>query len=188
MNEAIGRLESSLETNPDNIGTYLSLGNLHTVAKDYGRAKEIYEKALSVDPDAWAVNNNLAFLLSETSEETRDLKRAATLAQKAMELRPDDPTVMDTLGWIHYRQKDYPAALDLLEKAAANNEDNQILNYHLGMVLFRLDRLVEAREKLEKAIAAAKTSWGLKRRKKPLRPLRPNPEFVCSNPVFAKKI
>ena len=59
---------------------------------------------------------------------------------------------MDTIGWVHYRLGDFSKAQGLIEEALAGAPDSAILNYHMGMALYRTNQIEEAREKLEKAL------------------------------------
>ena len=114
---------------------------------------QVYERALKADPNFWFAANNLAFLLSEFSDQKADLDRALELSQKALKKRPGDPAILDTIGWVYYRQGDFSKAQGLIEQALAGAPDSAILNYHMGMALYKTDQIEEAREKLEKALA-----------------------------------
>jgi tetratricopeptide (TPR) repeat protein len=60
---------------------------------------------------------------------------------------------LDTIGWVYYRQGDFSKAQGLIAQALAGAPDSAILNYHMGMALYKTDQIEEAREKLEKALA-----------------------------------
>ena len=59
---------------------------------------------------------------------------------------------MDTIGWVYYRMGDFSKAQSLIEQALAGAPDSAILNYHMGMTLYKTDQIEQAREKLEKAL------------------------------------
>jgi tetratricopeptide (TPR) repeat protein len=124
------------------------------------KAMAIYEKALAADPYRWAAANNLAFLMADNPASATDLDRALELAQQAQRQRPEDPVVLDTLGWVHYKRGDMESATALLTHAVEKAPDNGALNYHLGQVLFDSNRLEDAREKLEAAMADDKDFAG----------------------------
>lgn len=63
---------------------------------------------------------------------------------------PDDPFIMDSLGWVLYRQGNLAEALKTLEKAYAIKPDPEIAA-HLGEVLWMLERKDEARRLLKDA-------------------------------------
>ena len=94
----------------------------------------------------------MAFLISESSSQPQDLKKAFSLAEDALRQRPSDPAVLDTLAWVHYRMQDYGQAQSILEEVLDSNPNNPIFNYHMGMVLYKTGQVEAARERLEKAM------------------------------------
>jgi len=73
------------------------------------------------------------------------IDEARKYLEQAISLKPDDPAVLDSYGWLWYKLGDYQKALDYLQKAYANNQDAEI-GYHLGEVLWALGRKAEARQ------------------------------------------
>lgn len=151
--EAVQRLKGAIESNPKNREAYLSLAMLYEQDNDFTNSMEIYELALKHNPQFWFAANNLAFLISEESQNAADLERAMQLAKKALQLQPNNPAVLDTIGWVHYRMGQYSQALNTIEKALQIAPDAAVLNYHLGMVLVKLGRADEGKDKLVKALA-----------------------------------
>ena len=150
--EAIEKYEAALQANSQNAAAYLSLGLLYEKDREFDKAMQVYERALKANPNFWFAANNLAFLLGEFSNQKADLERALDLSQKALKLRPGDPAILDTIGWVYYRMGDFSKAQGLIEQALAGAPDSPILNYHMGMALYRTDQLPEAAEKLAKAL------------------------------------
>jgi predicted Zn-dependent protease len=60
--------------------------------------------------------------------------------------------VLDTVGWVMLRRGDADGALEMIEKAHELKPESPVLSYHLGVVLLKLNRLDEAREKLAAAL------------------------------------
>ena len=120
----------------------------------------MYERALQVNPNLWAAANNLAFLISENESDPEALSYAARLAAKALKQQPDNPVVLDTVGWVDYRRGNLPQALRYMQEAVAKNEDSPILNYHLATVLYATGRSGEARIQLEKALVDTEDFYG----------------------------
>ncbi len=114
---------------------------------------EDYERALKELPDFWVASNNLAFLLCENSDTKDGLQsRAVSLAKAALTQQPDNPGIMDTLGWAQYKTGDYTQAIDTLKRALKAAPDNPSMNYHLGMVLYQSGLMEESRLRLEKSL------------------------------------
>jgi len=158
--QAIATQEKTLARNPQNASAHLRLASIYLAVKDYQNAQTVYTRALEAMPNLWIAANNLAFLMSEYSESNDDLEKALALAKRATSQRPNDPAVLDSLGWIYYKTGDLDKAYDLIEKANAIAPDNGILNYHMGMVLYKAGRVLEAAEKLEKCIASEEAFHG----------------------------
>ena len=74
------------------------IGMIHQSQKRNAEAKKSYESALEASPNAAVAANNLAWILAD---ERQDLDRALMLANQASALRPEDPQVFDTLGWVY---------------------------------------------------------------------------------------
>ena len=151
--QAVERLRAAIRTNPKDATGYLTLAHIYEQAGDTQAAMQVYETALKRNPNFWFAANNLAYLISEATSDAGALKRARKLAERALSLRPDEPAVLDTLGWVFYQQKDYQQAHGLIEQALAAAPDAAILNFHMGMVLVGLDRNAEARQRLQKALS-----------------------------------
>jgi tetratricopeptide (TPR) repeat protein len=150
--EAAANFEAAINANPRDPAGYLSLALLHERDKDYGNAITVYERALRENPGFWFAANNLAFLLAETSTQTEDLGRAKALAEEAIKQRPNEPALIDTLGWVYFRMGDYGQARGLIEQALAGAPEAEVLNYHMAAALLKLGQKDAAREKLKKAL------------------------------------
>ena len=71
------------------------------------------------------------------------MPEAQTLIEKALKLTPDDPFILDSLGWVLYRRGDLSGALTQLEQAYAKRDDPEIAA-HIGEVLWALGRKADA--------------------------------------------
>ena len=151
--EAIEKLQAGITANPKDSSVYLSLALLFERDKDYANAMQVYERALKENPGFWFASNNLAFLIAETDGSKPKLERAKTLVEEALKARPNEPALLDTLGWVYFRMGDTQQARSLIEQALAASPEEGVLNYHMGAVLTKLGQKDEAREKLEKALA-----------------------------------
>jgi tetratricopeptide (TPR) repeat protein len=149
--EAISGLEAAVKANPDNLAAYLSIAQIYVQGKDYKKAMETYERALARKPDLWVALNDLAFLMVETGG---DLDKAMGFAQKALTQRPEEPSVLDTVGWIYLKKGDSAKAIETLERARAKADADPSINYHLGMAYLKAAKTAQAKECLKKALAA----------------------------------
>jgi Flp pilus assembly protein TadD len=92
----------------------------------------------------------LAYLLAEKGE---DLNKALDLARQAKEKMPNDPGVMDTLGWVFFKKGLYDSAIAELNDCVEKMKDNATVHYHLGMAYFKAGEGAKAKTALEKAMA-----------------------------------
>jgi len=74
------------------------------------------------------------------------------MIEKAVELRPEDGYIVDSLGWAHYRMGDYAGAVEYLEKATELVPEDPTINDHLGDAYWQTGRLVEARYQWRRAL------------------------------------
>jgi tetratricopeptide (TPR) repeat protein len=98
-------------------------------------------KLIALKPDSAQAYNALGYSLADRNQR---LSEARELIEQALKLSPDDPFILDSLGWLLYRQGDLAAALTRLEKAYEQRPDPEIAA-HLGEVLWMLGRKDEAR-------------------------------------------
>jgi tetratricopeptide (TPR) repeat protein len=108
-----------------------------------------YEAVLATDPNHVQTLNDLAWLYALRAD-----ARALSLAERANELLPNNPSVLDTLGWIHVQRDDVARGLAFLQQAAALAPDEPEIRYHHGAALARRGDGAKAREELTAALAS----------------------------------
>ncbi|MBU0995306.1 MAG: tetratricopeptide repeat protein [Proteobacteria bacterium] len=150
--DAEERLISAIQVNPKNNGAFILLANIYEKSGEYPKAKNTYEKALAENSELWLAANNLAFLLTEHPEADSDFEKALKLAKQAYQKQPENPTVLDTIGWAYYKLNNLTQADNYLTKALSTDPENQAINYHMAMILIKQGKLNDAREKLETAL------------------------------------
>ncbi len=155
--KALENLRDAVAKNPKDTGLLMMTGTLYDQQKNYPAAREAYEKLLTLNPNFSAALNNLSYLYSEHFNLP---DKALELAQKARELLPNDPNVADTLGWILYKQRQYPRALALLLESAGKQLDAGDVQFHLGMTQYMLGQEPLARTALQRALELDKNLAG----------------------------
>ncbi len=105
--------------------------------------------ALELKPDQPLVLNYLGYSWIDRGE---NLDRGLKMIEKAVQLRPDDGYIIDSLGWAHYRMGDYPGAVQYLEKAIELVPEDPTINDHLGDAYWQTGRLIEARFQWRRAL------------------------------------
>jgi tetratricopeptide (TPR) repeat protein len=99
-------------------------------------------------PQDSAISNALGFILADHD---RDLARAQRLISAALKSEPDNPAILDSLGWLQFRRGMLAAALPLLERAYRLDQDGDI-GAHWGEVLWAMGEKVKARETWNRAL------------------------------------
>jgi tetratricopeptide (TPR) repeat protein len=74
-----------------------------------------------------------------------NLTEALQMIRKAVELKPNDGYIVDSLGWAHYQLREYDEAVKNLERAVELRPEDPIINEHLGDAYWRAGRKLEAR-------------------------------------------
>jgi tetratricopeptide (TPR) repeat protein len=105
--------------------------------------------ALEMKPDQPLVLNYLGYSWVDRGE---NLDRGLKMIEKAVELRPEDGYIVDSLGWAHYRLGDYAGAVQYLEKAIELLPEDPTINDHLGDAYWQSGRPVEARFQWRRAL------------------------------------
>ena len=115
---------------PEALGSELALGDTALRQSDWKGAAAAYERILKVtDGRNPLVLNNLAFAHSKLGNSAK----ALGYAQRALKLAPDNPSVMDTVGWLLVETGgDRSRALDLLRAAARKAPGNTTIRAHLA--------------------------------------------------------
>jgi tetratricopeptide (TPR) repeat protein len=90
------------------------------------------KKLIRLQPDHAHAYNALGYSLADRNLR---LPEAQGLIEKALELSPDDPFIIDSMGWLMYRMGRHKEALEFLRKAYAARPDPEIAA-HLGEVLW----------------------------------------------------
>jgi tetratricopeptide (TPR) repeat protein len=74
-----------------------------------------------------------------------NLEDGMQMIRRAVEQRPDDGYIVDSLGWAYYRIGDYDQAVKNLERAVELKPEDPTINDHLGDAYWRVGRNLEAR-------------------------------------------
>jgi len=104
-------------------------------------------RLIELRPDNGQAYNALGYSFADRGVR---LPEARELIEKALTLMPDDTFILDSLGWVLYRQGDLPGALAALQRAYGMRDDPEIAA-HLGEVLWSMGRKDDAQKLLRAA-------------------------------------
>jgi len=145
---AIESFSAALKMKPDLVDAQRGLAQAYQESGQLDKAVDAYRRVLSMNEKDVTSLNNLAWILAELRKKPDE---GLPLAMKAAELAPGSPEILDTLGWIQYRQGAYGDAEKSLIRAAEKSAGNGTIQYHLGMTYARLGRKAEAVSALRRA-------------------------------------
>ncbi|KIT16641.1 tetratricopeptide repeat protein [Jannaschia aquimarina] len=113
-------------------------------------AEPDFRRALELNPDQPLVLNYLGYSLVE---ERIKLDEALDMIERAVEARPDDGYITDSLGWVLYRLGRFEEAVAPMERAVQLTPLDPLINDHLGDVLWMVGRKREARFQWRRALS-----------------------------------
>ncbi|MGB2586224.1 MAG: tetratricopeptide repeat protein [Pseudolabrys sp.] len=178
--EAQKHLEALIKQNPDDLETIMALGNVLRGHKKFAECANVYSKgasaiqkpeksnwvvfyfrgicyerskqwakaeadltkALELFPDQPHVLNYLGY---SWIDQGIKLDEGMAMIKKAVQQRPDDGYIVDSLGWAYYRVGNYEEATKQLERAIELKPEDPTINDHLGDAYWRVGRVLEAR-------------------------------------------
>jgi tetratricopeptide (TPR) repeat protein len=187
VDEARRILETMRGTNPDDLTVAITLADIYRRQSEPDKARKIYDgiingiaqpgenqwslyytrgttfeeldqwdkaeadllMALELSPDQPVVLNYLGYSWVVRGE---NLDRALAMIRKAVELRPNDGNIVDSLGWALYKLGRYGEAVEQLERAVLLRPEVPEINEHLGDAYWRVGRILEARFQWSHAI------------------------------------
>ena len=110
-------------------------------SKQWAKAEADLKKALDLFPDQPHVLNYLGY---SWIDQGINLDEGMAMIKKAVQQRPDDGYIVDSLGWAYYRLGNYEDATKQLERAIELKPEDPTINDHLGDAYWRIGRTLEA--------------------------------------------
>jgi tetratricopeptide (TPR) repeat protein len=120
---------------------YFQRGIAYERLKEWERAEPNFLTALELFPEQPQVLNYLGYSWVDMD---MNLEEGLDMIQRAVELRPNDGYIVDSLGWAHYRMGDFEAAVTELERSVELMPADPTINDHLGDAYWRVGRRLEA--------------------------------------------
>lgn len=140
MPEAYKVLEQTSARFPDDHELQYDQAMLAEKLKRYKDMERLLRRVIELAPDNPNAYNALGYSLADRKVQ---LDEARTLVEKAAALKPSDPFITDSLGWVAFRQGRLDDAIQLLREAYAARPDTEI-GAHLGEALWAQGRKDEA--------------------------------------------
>ncbi|MCA0276090.1 MAG: tetratricopeptide repeat protein [Proteobacteria bacterium] len=152
--EAIKHLKALVEANPDDMRGYLALGGVYASTENFRAAADVYDKAVEKLKTPTNVNWNLFYQRGIAYERLKEWPKAEPNFRKALELFPDQPQVLNYLGysWVDMNIN-LDEGLNLIKKAADLRPSDGYIIDSLGWAYYRLGKFDDAVRELERAVA-----------------------------------
>lgn len=177
--EAIAHLKALVEAHPDDMRAYQALGGVYASKEDFRSAAGLYDKAVAVLKAPTRADWNIFYQRGIAYERLKEwpkaepnfrkalelfpdqpqvlnylgyswvdmninLEEGLEMIQKAVDLRPSDGYIVDSLGWAYFRMGRFEDAVREMERAVSLKPEDPVLNDHLGDAYWRVGRRLEA--------------------------------------------
>jgi tetratricopeptide (TPR) repeat protein len=178
--EAEKHLDALIKEHPDDLEAIMALGNIQRGRKQFAECADTYSKGMATIAQPDKANWVIFYFRGICNERSKqwpkaeaDLKKALELfpeqphvlnylgyswidqgvnldegmemIKRAVQQRPDDGYIVDSLGWAYYRIGNYDEATKQLEHAIELKPEDPTINDHLGDAYWRVGRRLEAR-------------------------------------------
>ncbi|TPK76625.1 tetratricopeptide repeat protein [Mesorhizobium sp. B2-4-18] len=152
--EAITHLKAFVEAHPNDMRAYLALGGVYSSKEDFRSAANLYDKAVEVLKTPTAANWNIFYQRGIAYERLKEWPKAEPNFRKALELQPDQPQVLNYLGysWVDMNTN-LKEGLEMIQKAVDLKPSDGYIVDSLGWAYFRLGRFDDAVREMERAVS-----------------------------------
>lgn len=146
--DAMEVANNALAKNPGNHDLYYARSLLSEGLGRIDMAEQDLRKVLQTDPDNAHALNALGYMLADRTDRFQE---ALGYIQKAIELYPNEPAFVDSMGWVQYRLGNLKEAERYLRRAFQLDQDPEIAA-HLGEVLWVMGNRPEAQKVWQRAL------------------------------------
>ena len=150
--EALHEAELDQDNEIVNAKFYFNYGATAEQAGLYEKAADLLRKSIALDPaNAAEAYNYLGYMWADHN---MHLEEAEGMIKRALQIEPNNGSYLDSLGWLEFRQGKFDQALADLLRAAKNLEhDDSVVFEHIGDTYLKLNRVPQALEAWQKALA-----------------------------------
>ncbi len=147
-NEALTLLDNALNKYPNETDLLFSRVLVFDNIGDQVSSERDLRQIILMKPDDSRALNHLGYMLADRTDR---FEEALELLERAIALEPEDPAIIDSLGWVQYKLGLYEEALANLRRAYAVFPDHEVAS-HVGEVLWQMGRKEEAIEVWREAL------------------------------------
>jgi len=146
--EAKALLDRALNKYPNETDLLFARVLYYDSISDRAGSERDLRQIITMQPDDSRALNHLGYMLADQTERYEE---ALDLIERAIAVSPDDPAIIDSLGWAQYKLGNYEDALRNLRRAFASFPDHEVAS-HIGEVLWMMGREEEAVQVWENAL------------------------------------
>ncbi|OZI71698.1 tetratricopeptide repeat protein [Bordetella genomosp. 12] len=147
IDQAAALLIKADQAMPDTVEIKYELAMLQERRGQIDQLEKLLRQVIALDPEHAHAYNALGYTLADRKQR---LPEALDLITQALELSPDDPFILDSMGWVKFRIGDLPAAAEYLKRSYAKRPEPDIAA-HLAEVLLAQGQRPEAETLLREA-------------------------------------
>ena len=140
-------LQNWVKEHPEDLTAAMALATAYQSEKSYKDAISQYERIIQKQPQNVVALNNLAWLYNAVGD-----GRSVETAERAYKLKPEEPAIIDTYGWLLAQHGDSKRAVTLLQEASMRAPHLPEIRYHMAVALDKNGRKDEARQELERLL------------------------------------
>ncbi len=151
--EAEKAFRESIASDPTDVQSYISFGNMLRGRERFAEAAEVYGQAIDLIPSPGAADWSLFYFRGIAYERTKEWPKAEADFKKALELSPDQPLVLNYLGysWVDMGEN-LDEAVGMIRKAVELRPNDGYIVDSLGWAYYRLGDYGKAVDELERAV------------------------------------
>ena len=138
--ESMAVYDAALTAYPDDLNLLYARALYAAKRDQIPLAERDFQRILKAEPEHADALNALGYTLADRTDRYEE---ARGYIEKAYALKPDEPAILDSMGWVYYRLGQYEKAHDYLRRALDKLDDGEIAA-HLGEVLWAMERRTEA--------------------------------------------
>jgi tetratricopeptide (TPR) repeat protein len=151
--EAKKHLEKLVAAKPDDLEAILALGNITRERKQYAACADAYGKAVDLQPNPTRANWTTYYFRGICFERDKQWAKAEADMKKALELYPEQPHVLNYLGYSWIDQGVHlEDGMGMIKRSVEQRPDDGYIVDSLGWAYFRLGNYDEAVKNLERAV------------------------------------
>lgn len=155
LEKAMALLSKGLENAPENTALLFRLGAVQDKAGLKDESIATMKEIIRLDPEDASALNYLGYTYADLGIH---LDEAEILIRKALEIKPNDGYILDSMGWVYFQQGEFDKAVGYLERAAELTNYEAIIAAHLADAYLKTGQKIKALKAFHKALAQAEES------------------------------